>query len=167
LAAKSRYKTDANDSETPLHDVPATTPAPSASAYASASVSPEKKEYGELKKVKLTDDEYAKLIAKHGEPTTLAAIEILDGYIGQQKKDPYANHYAVMKEGSWVWERVVQSGKSNASGESPSLKDYKKQIETIPASEREAFMSKCKDALTRQEFAKLCQYKKDNQWRWQ
>lgn len=78
-------------------------PSPSSSTSSS-----EKKEYGELQKVRLTDAEYQKLITKHGEEKTLAAIEILDGYLGQLKKDKYANHYAVLKDGSWVWERVEE-----------------------------------------------------------
>jgi hypothetical protein len=66
------------------------------------------KSFGELQKVRLTPDEYAKLVAKHGEQRTKAAIEVLDGYIASKNKR-YANHYAVMKEGSWVWERVAAS----------------------------------------------------------
>ena len=61
--------------------------------------------FGECQKVRLTDEEYAKLITKHGEAKAKAAIEVLDGYIASKNKR-YANHYAVLKEGSWVWDRV-------------------------------------------------------------
>lgn len=64
--------------------------------------------YGELGKVKLTAAEYANLQKKHAPSSLAAAIELLDGYIGQKKKDPYASHYAVLKDGSWVWERIAE-----------------------------------------------------------
>jgi hypothetical protein len=67
-----------------------------------------KKAYGEFNSVMLTDDEYDKLISKHGESKALSAIEILDGYIAS-KGNKYKNHYAVFKKGSWVWERVAES----------------------------------------------------------
>ena len=75
-------------------------PSPSPSPSTSKTV------HGELGMVLLSHDEYQKLISKHGEHRTKEAIEILDGYIAQQKKDPYANHYAVLKDGSWVWSRL-------------------------------------------------------------
>jgi hypothetical protein len=71
-----------------------------------------KKPYGELGNVRLSDEEHAKLVAGHGEAKTTSAIEILDGYIGTKKRDPYANHYAALKEGSWVWERVEAKSKT-------------------------------------------------------
>jgi hypothetical protein len=66
----------------------------------------DKQAYGELGKVKLTLDEYGKLVGREGQSRADAGIEILDGYIGQKKKDPYANHYAVLKRTSWVWQRI-------------------------------------------------------------
>lgn len=64
-----------------------------------------KKQYGEFQKVKLTDDEYQKLTALYG--TRLdAAIDRLDNYLAQKKKDPYASHYAVMKRNGWVYNEV-------------------------------------------------------------
>ena len=63
--------------------------------------------YGELQRVKLTSDEHAKLLAKHGHRKLDIAIDVLDAYIASKNKR-YANHYAVLKEGSWVWDRVAE-----------------------------------------------------------
>lgn len=63
--------------------------------------------YGELQRVKLTPDEHAKLLAKHGHRKLDIAIDVLDAYIASKNKR-YANHYAVLKEGSWVWDRVAE-----------------------------------------------------------
>jgi len=65
----------------------------------------EKQPYGELGQVKMTVIEYRKLLAKHGSKRLEAAIEIVDGWLatsGKKRK----NHYAIFKEGSWVWEKV-------------------------------------------------------------
>lgn len=66
---------------------------------------PTYKGYGELQKVKLTDEEYQALQAKHPADRLARAIEILDGYIAS-KGDKYKNHYAVFKKDSWVWDKV-------------------------------------------------------------
>jgi len=72
--------------------------------------------FGEFGKVRLSDEEYLKLIEKHGKDRADAAIEILDGYIASKNKR-YANHYAVLKEGSWVWERLdKRSDQRDANG---------------------------------------------------
>jgi len=68
----------------------------------------DKKAYGELMSVLLTDDEYAKLLAKHGQSTLDKGIEVLDTYISS-KGAKYKSHYATMKSDSWVWERVSES----------------------------------------------------------
>ena len=74
---------------------------------------PKKLPYGELKKVLLTADEYAKLEAKHGAHKLSIAIEILDTYIGSSPKGAkYTNHYAVLKSNSWVWDRVAEKQQS-------------------------------------------------------
>ena len=65
----------------------------------------EKMPYGELKKVLLSKSEYERLVSKNGTDQTGKAIEILDSYIGSSGKR-YKNHYAVLKEGGWVWDRV-------------------------------------------------------------
>jgi len=78
---------------------------------------PEKKKFGELGKVKLTDEEYAKLIEKHGKELAHEAIEILDTYIGT-KGAKYQSHFACFKSNSWVWGRVAES-KGNLLNPSP------------------------------------------------
>ena len=66
---------------------------------------PKKKSYGEQQKVKLTDEEYTKLQELYGRRLE-NAIDLLDGYIARQKKDPYASHYAVMRRNNWVYEKT-------------------------------------------------------------
>ena len=71
----------------------------------SKTASKSKQQYGEFQKVKLTADEHEKLTALYG--TRLdAAIDRLDNYLAQKKKDPYASHYAVMKRNGWVYNEV-------------------------------------------------------------
>ena len=90
----------------------------SASASASASVSASEEEegmqggkkpvttsYGEFQGVKLTDEEHVKLTAKQGADRLAKGIEILDDYM-RAKGKRYKDHYAVLKETSWVWEKV-------------------------------------------------------------
>lgn len=102
-----------------------------------------KKPYGELGRVMLTADEHSKLEAKHTADKLALAIEILDGYIAQQKKDPYANHYAVLKSTSWVWDRVADKQKVIAA----SLPAFEQQRMT--ARERAADISAAKTKATR------------------
>jgi hypothetical protein len=64
-----------------------------------------KKRYGEFKNVHLTDDEHSKLAERMGADRLESGINILDAYI-EQKGKRYKSHFAVMKEGGWVWERV-------------------------------------------------------------
>jgi hypothetical protein len=64
-----------------------------------------KKQYGEFKGVKLSDEEYSKLEAKHGAARMAAGIAILDDYM-RSKGKRYKDHYATLKETSWVWQRV-------------------------------------------------------------
>jgi hypothetical protein len=64
-----------------------------------------KKRYGEFKNVHLTDDEHSKLTERMGVERLESGINILDAYI-EQKGRRYKSHFAVMKEGGWVWERV-------------------------------------------------------------
>jgi len=65
----------------------------------------EKKSYGELSSVLLTDPEYAKLKLDNGDVRLNIAIELLDTYIASKGKK-YRSHYAVMKSNSWVWPQV-------------------------------------------------------------
>lgn len=62
--------------------------------------------YGELKKVCLTSDEYEKLKSKYGDLLE-SAIEKLDGWIATTtKKIKKGSHYAYFKSDSWVWENL-------------------------------------------------------------
>ena len=56
---------------------------------------PEKLSFGELQKVKLTQDEYDKLIARFGEKNTNLLIFELDTYVAS-KGAKYQSHYATM-----------------------------------------------------------------------
>jgi uncharacterized protein YukE len=67
-----------------------------------------KQPYGEFGHVKLSESEHTKLLQKHGEIKLTKGITLLDDYI-EAKGKRYHNHYAVLKEGSWVWERIGQS----------------------------------------------------------
>jgi hypothetical protein len=71
--------------------------------------------FGEFKSVRLSQREYTDLCVRHGEDRLKAAIEILDGYIASKGKR-YANHAAVFKTGSWVWERVAVTKPKNEPG---------------------------------------------------
>jgi hypothetical protein len=62
-----------------------------------------KKPYAEFGKVRLTDEEHAKLAESYGDRLT-EAIGILDTYLASKGKR-YSSHYAVMKRGGWVWEK--------------------------------------------------------------
>jgi hypothetical protein len=65
--------------------------------------------HGEFGRVRLSAAEHAKLLGKHGEDRTAQAIETLDAWLestGKRRK----NHYACLKEGSWVWEKLDGGG---------------------------------------------------------
>lgn len=64
-----------------------------------------KKSYGEMGKVKLSDDEVIKLKDLYKEKFD-KAVEVLDNYLAS-KGDKYKSHYAVMKKGNWVFTKVV------------------------------------------------------------
>lgn len=59
---------------------------------------------GEFKNVKLTKEEFEKLVEKYGWYFE-DAVEALSAYLAA-KGDKYKDHYAVMKEKNWVWEKV-------------------------------------------------------------
>lgn len=66
-----------------------------------------KKSYGEFGNVKLTPDEYDKLVETYGDDDQADfAIEVLDGYLENKPKCKYKSHYAVMRKGNWVWDKV-------------------------------------------------------------
>jgi hypothetical protein len=70
---------------------------------------PSKKPYGEFGGVKLSDEEHAKLTARHGAARLAKGIAILDDYM-RSKGKRYKDHYATLKETSWVWKRVDEAG---------------------------------------------------------
>lgn len=65
---------------------------------------PEKKEYGEFKHVKLTEDELAKLTKKHGQEKTAQLIKYLDEYIEEKPSYKSQSHYLAI--GRWVVDAV-------------------------------------------------------------
>ncbi len=69
-----------------------------------------KREYGELKKVRLTDSEYKKLVERIGEPNALLLIGELDTYIASRGVR-YSSHYATLL--NWARRKVVEFQKDN------------------------------------------------------
>lgn len=65
---------------------------------------PEKKEYGEFKRVKLTDEEYAKLVKKHGQEKTAQIIKYFDEYMEEKPSYKSQSHYLAI--GRWVVDAV-------------------------------------------------------------
>ena len=93
----------------------------SASVSVSASVSASSL-YGEFENVRLTKEEYSKLCDRHGEDSTIAAIDELGAWLkrtGKKRKD----HYACMNASSWVWEKVGASGPRSEPDEYTSIFD--------------------------------------------
>lgn len=74
-----------------------------------------KVEYGEFENVKLTDEEYTKLIEKIGEQRTKSLIEELSTYMASKGKR-YSSHYATIQN----WDRM-KSQKNNSRGKSISV----------------------------------------------
>lgn len=60
-------------------------------------VSISKDKFGEFQKVNLTSEEFGKLNQDLGEQPTITLIVELDQYIAGKGKDPYKDHYAVIK----------------------------------------------------------------------
>lgn len=82
---------------------------------------PPKQEYGEYKHVKLTDDEHAKLVKKHGEEKTAALIKYLDEYMEERPRYKSESHYLAI--GRWVVdavnEKARRSGQNNQARPAP------------------------------------------------
>lgn len=97
-----------------------------------------KKPYGEFQKVMLSDAEMAKLISAHGEAKVNAGIEVLDNAIAS-KGYKYLSHYATMKKGSWVWERVngwkqpKPDGQRQQQDKPPTMFELKSRVEALQA----------------------------------
>lgn len=75
---------------------------------------PEKKSYGEQKKVKLADEEYTKLKELYGDYMD-SAIDLLDRYLATNNKK-YASHYAVMRKGNWVYTQIMKNKLNDERG---------------------------------------------------
>lgn len=73
---------------------------------------PEKKQYAEF--VTLTEDEYKKLVALHGEEKTRRMIEVLDNYKGANGKKYSSDYRAIL---NWVVERVNEEYAKRGGGE--------------------------------------------------
>ena len=70
-----------------------------------------KESYGELGNVKLTNDEYNRLVKDYGEALTLKAIEYLDGYIADKKYKSSDNNRAMRR---WVFDAVREQEQKRA-----------------------------------------------------
>jgi hypothetical protein len=62
--------------------------------------------FGEFKNVKLTQAEYDRLESKLGRARLKSGIDLLGDYM-KSKGKAYKDHYAALKESSWVWERIA------------------------------------------------------------
>lgn len=89
-----------------------------------------KKAYGQNQHVMLTIDEGKKLREAYG-PDLDLAINILDGYIENNGKaaKKYKNHYAVLRRGNWVWNKVKETRlqEQRLENASHSNKSFKQQ----------------------------------------
>lgn len=78
---------------------------------------PPKREYGEYKHVKLTDDEYAKLVKKHGEGKAAALIKYLDEYMEERPRYKSESHYLAI--GRWVVDAVNEKARRSGQANQP------------------------------------------------
>lgn len=90
---------------------------------------------GEMGTVKLTGEEYDKLKEKRGEPDLRMGIEILDTYIASTGKR-YKSHYAVLKDNSWVWERVEDQKRKAGNNGTTSTNNWKHQDQNFTPPEK-------------------------------
>ena len=77
--------------------------------------------FGEFGKVKLTLEEFTKIVEKY-EWYTEYAIEKLDGYIATYG-DKYKTHYPVFKHGSWLWDETFKRRENGLPPRSLTLVD--------------------------------------------
>ena len=88
----------------------------------SSAPSPEKPichKYGEYKHVKLTDEQYSKLISDYGEQVTAEYIKRLDEYLENRRDKHYANHNLTIRE--WL----NKGGVKKLSDQSATSEEYK------------------------------------------
>ena len=77
-----------------------------------ATPKPPKQAYGEFHHVKLTDEEYNKLVKKHGPEKTAALIKHLDEYMEEKPKYKSESHYLAI--GRWVVDAVNEKSRRAA-----------------------------------------------------
>lgn len=66
----------------------------------------QKKPFGDMGKVRLTDSEYTKLIEDYGETDVLEAIAFLDEYIANNPKYKRKSHYLALRR--WVFDAIKE-----------------------------------------------------------
>lgn len=75
-----------------------------------------KQKYGEYQNVKLTDEQYQKVITTYDNNTDIAneAISVLDEYVQTKGKDPYKDHCVILTgKNGWVFKQMNEK-KENA-----------------------------------------------------
>ena len=77
-----------------------------------------KNEYGEYKHVKLTDEEHAKLVKKHGPEKTAALIQFLDEYMEDKPGYKSSSHYLAI--GRWVVDAVNEKARRGQQAARPA-----------------------------------------------
>lgn len=98
-----------------------------------------KKSYGELGNVKLTIEEYERLVKDYGEELTQKAIEYLDGYIADKNYKSSDNNRALRR---WVFDAVKEQEQKRArmnNSQQSSFDDAKKRGIEIDEDFREGF----------------------------
>lgn len=88
----------------------------------------EKAEYGEFKNIKLTKEEYEKLIQIYkGNHYLDKAIIILGNYI-KSKGKKYKSHYAVLNKHNWVYKKLLDNDKKCAFNVKKSVTEHNREI---------------------------------------
>lgn len=99
--------------------------------------SEEKQTYGEFHNVRLTVDEYERLVQDYGEHEAKAAIDFLDLHLGARKgADPYKSHNLAMRK--WVFQKLAEDRRKlgikpsvKPQSAAPSGKDFFARMEEI------------------------------------
>lgn len=110
------YTYDSNNlKDKDIGDAPASPPAPEKGKgkkkKKDAAEKPPKKEYGEFKHVKLTDEELAKLEKKHGPEKLAQIIKYLDEYMEEKPSYKSQSHYLAICR--WVVDAVNEKNRRN------------------------------------------------------
>lgn len=97
----------------------------------------EKQTYGEFHNVRLTADEYERLVHDYGAQEAKAAIDFLDLHLGARKgADPYKSHYLAMRK--WVFQKLAEDRRKlgikpnvKPQGAAPTGKGFFERMEEI------------------------------------